>query len=274
LNDKGRLIFAAILIVLLILVGSLYFFNINISYLQYIESGIYNIVSPVIEFFSGIYYDTVSYWQGILNVDEVMEKNKRLERELASLKLENLMLEGFQRENERLRRLLSFKQHVPFETLGATVIGFSPSLWENKIIINRGSNDGVRKKMPVISYNGALVGRVDYVGSSSSQVSLIYDPEFMVGGIVQRNDSRTIGIVKGQLNDDEMNIMDKISWDADIKKDDIIVTSGFSNNYPKGLPIGRVQNIYSDNYGLSQSADIKLFSSIHTIEEVLVITDF
>src|SRR6056297_3908343 len=262
------------MIVLLALVGTLYFFNINISYFQYIESGIYNLISPIIEFFSGIYYETVSYWHGLLNVDEVMEKNKRLERELASLKLQNLMLKGFQRENERLRKLLSFKKHVSFETLGSTVIGFSPSLWENKLIINRGSNDGVRKKMPVISYNGALVGRIDYVGSSSSHVSLIYDPEFIVGGIVQRSESRAIGMVNGKLNNEEVNIMDKISWSADIKKGDIIVTSGFSNNYPKGLPIGRVESVFSDNYGLSQGAEIKLFSSINTIEEVLIITNF
>ncbi|HKL13156.1 MAG TPA: rod shape-determining protein MreC, partial [Halanaerobiales bacterium] len=174
MDNKGRLIFIAIMIVLLALVGTLYFFNINISYFQYIESGIYNLISPIIEFFSGIYHETVSYWHGLLNVDEVMEKNKKLEKELASLKLQNIMLKGFQRENERLRKLLSFKEHVPFETIGGTVIGFSPSLWENKLIINRGSNDGVRKKMPVISYNGALVGRIDYVGSSSSQISLIY----------------------------------------------------------------------------------------------------
>lgn len=274
MNDKGKLTFVLFIIVLLVLIGSLYFFNINISYFQYIENGIYNLISPVIEFFSGLYHNTVSYWKSLLTVDEVMEKNKMLEREIASLKLENLMLEGFQRENERLRRLLSFKEHVPFETIGATVIGFSPSLWENKLIINRGSDDGIRKKMPVISYNGALAGRVDYVGSSSAQITLIYDPEFMVGGLVQRNDSRTIGIIKGQLNDNNINTMDKISWDADIKKGDIIVTSGFSNNYPKGLPVGEVLEINSDNYGLSQSAKIKLYSSINTIEEVLVITDF
>ncbi len=274
MNNKGRIIFVSILIALLLIVGSLYFFNINIPYFQYIERGIYNLLSPIINFFSNIYYSTVSYWQGILNVDEVMEKNKRLERQIASLNLENLRLESYKNENKRLRELLSFKKHIPFATLGATVIGFSPSLWENKVIINRGSSDGIRKKMPVISYNGALVGRIDYVGSSSSQISLIHDPEFRVGGIVKRSESRTIGMVNGQLNNDKINLMDKIAWDADIKIGDIIVTSGFSNNYPKGLPIGEVEEINSDNYGLSQSAKIKLFSSIKTIEEVLVITDF
>jgi len=274
LGNKGRIIFVSILVVLLLIVGALYFFNMNIPYFQYIERGIYNSLSPVVEFFSDLYYSTISYWQGIFNVDEVMEKNKRLKQQIVTLKLENLRLESYKRENTRLRDLLSFKNHIPFETLGATVIGFSPSLWENKAIINRGSNDGIRKKMPVISYNGSLVGRVAYVGSSSSQISLIHDPEFTVGGIVQRSESRTIGMVNGQLNNEQVNIMDKISWDADIQTGDIIVTSGFSNNYPKGLPIGEVEEINSDNYGLSQSAKIKLFSSLKTIEEVLVIKDF
>jgi len=274
LNNKGKLVLIAVILILVITVASLYFFNINISYFQYIEKGIYNLLSPVINYFTYIYDSTVSYWVGVLNVDEVMERNKKLEKEVSYLKIENMILKSYQRENERLRELLSFKEHVPFDTLGASVIGFSPSLWENKIIINRGSNDGIRKKMPVISYNGSLVGKVDYVGSSTSQVSLIYDPEFTVGGIVQRNDSRTIGIVKGQLNNDKINIMDKISWDSNIKEDDIVITSGFSNNYPKGLPIGKVVSVSPDNYGLSQKAELELFSSIKTTEEVLIITNF
>lgn len=274
MSNKGKLILLAVILILVIVVASLYFFDINISYFQYLKNGVYNILSPVIEYFSYIYDSTVSYWIGVLNVDEVMEKNKELEKEISLLKIENMVLKSYQRENERLRDLLSFKEHVNFETLGATVIGFSPSLWENKVIINRGSNDGIRKKMPVISYNGSLIGRIDYVGSSTSQVSLIYDPEFIVGGIIQRNDSRTIGIVRGQLNNDEVNIMNKISWDSDIKKDDIVITSGFSNNYPKGLPIGKVISVSPDNYGISQRAEIKLYSSIKTIEEVLIITNF
>ena len=274
MNNKGKIVLIAVILALVIIVASLYFFDIHISYFQYIEKGVYNLISPVIEYFTYIYDSTVSYWQGVLNVDEVMEKNKELEKEVSLLKIENMVLKSYQRENKRLRELLSFKDHVNFDTLGATVIGFSPSLWENKIIINRGSNDGIRKKMPVISYNGSLVGRIDYVGSSTSQVSLIYDPEFIVGGIVQRNNSRTIGIIRGQLNNDEVNIMNKISWDSDIKKDDIIITSGFSNNYPKGLPIGKVISVNPDNYGLSLRAEIKLYSSIKTIEEVLIITNF
>lgn len=274
MGSKGRLILVLIIAVILILVGSLYFFNINIPYFQYAERGIYNLLSPPIEYFSKIYDSTVTYWKGLFNVNRVLDQNRLLEEKNASLRLENSILERYKRENERLRKLLSFKEQIPYTTIGAKVIGFSPSLWENKLIIDKGSNDGIFNKMPVVSYQGSLVGHIDYVGSSSSQVSLIYDPEFMVGGIVGRNESRAVGVVRGQLKDNKINIMEKISWNADIKRGDVIVTSGFSNNYPKGLPIGEVLEINSDNYGLSQSAEIKLYSTINTIEEVLVIKDF
>jgi phosphoribosylformylglycinamidine cyclo-ligase len=61
---------------------------------------------------------------------------------------------------------------------------------------------------------------------------------------------------------------------SNIKEDDIVITSGFSNNYPKGLPIGKVVSVSPDNYGLSQKAELELFSSIKTTEEVLIITNF
>ena len=73
--------------------------------------------------------------------------------------------------------------------------------------------------------------------------------------------------------------MENISWntrseEGDIKEGDIIVTSGLSDNYPRGIPIGEVVSVETDNYGLSQKAEIKLFMKKKTIEEVLVITGF
>jgi len=103
---------------------------------------------------------------------------------------------------------------------------------------------------------------------------LLNSPEYVVGAIVQRQDSRAIGLVKGQINDEVYNIMDNLSWDASIKKGDIIVSSGLSSNYPRGIPIGLVDSVELDNYGLSQKAKIKLFMSEKTIEEVLIVTDF
>ena len=68
--------------------------------------------------------------------------------------------------------------------------------------------------------------------------------------------------------------MDNIAWDADIQQNDVILTSGLSNNFPSGLKIGEVISVENDNYGLSQKAEINLYINNITLEEVLVITNF
>ncbi len=272
-NSSG-IVISIIIILLISGIAVINYFEIDVPYLVWVEKGIYNVITPSVGYFTNLYDSVYSYWQGFMNVDNILAENERLEKRTASLKRENLLLQKFKRENQRLRKLLAFKKYVDYKTKGARVIGYNPSNWGSKIIINLGKNDGIEKKMPVISYNGLLVGRVNFVGANSARVSLVNDPEFVVGGIVQREDSRVIGLVKGQPKERKINIMDKISWDADVKKGDFILTSGLSNNFPKGLPIGKVTEVKADNYGLSQQAKIKLFFSLQTIEEVLVITDY
>ena len=272
-NNTG-LIIGLIVVVLIVGIGILNFTGIRIPYFSIIEKGVFNVLSPMFSKVTGFYNSVTSFWQGLTRAGEITAENERLKDEVATLKRENMQLKEFERENDRLRKLLSFKKYVPYKTEGATVIGYGPSNWEDKILINKGKNQGIKEKMPVISYNGTLIGRIDYVGSNSSQVKLINDPDFVIGGIVQRDNSRAIGLIKGKVNSRQVNIMEKIAWDAEIKKGDIILTSGLSNNYPKSLPIGEVIEVKSDNYGVSQSAKIELYFSRSTIEEVLVITDF
>ncbi len=273
-NYQRKTIIILVVIIVIAGMGLINLQGLSIPYFNWLEKGVYNITSPVVGFFSRVYRSCADYYYGVLNTDEIVNENSELKKEVADLQREIQQLETFKNQNTRLRELLAFKLYVNYKTLGAEVIGFGPSNWEQKILINRGKNDGIEEKMPVITYNGALVGRVDYVGANTAQVKLIHDPEFVVGGIVQREESRAIGLVKGQINDRDMNIMEKISWDADIKKDDLILTSGLSNSYPKGLPVGKVVNVETDNYGLSLKAEVELFAGLKTLEEVLVITEF
>lgn len=277
--NKSTITLSLVVIILIAGLGVINFTGVEISYLSWVEDGLFNLISPVIEYATGFYHSVRSYWDGIMHVGKLIEENEALKKRVFKLEREKQLMYMLSNENQRLRELLAFKRFIPYQTLGARVIGYSPSNWENKIIIDRGAKDGIKSRMPVISYNGSLVGRVDYVGATSSQVILVNNPEFVVGGIVQRSQSRAIGLVRGQLNKTKVNLMENISWntkskEGDIKKGDIIVTSGLSNSYPKGLPIGKVIKVEKDNYGLSQKAEIELFMSLKTIEEVLVITDF
>ncbi|QTL97257.1 rod shape-determining protein MreC [Iocasia frigidifontis] len=274
----STLIISLVVVIIIVGLGFLSFSDIDIPLFNWLERGIFNIISPVLNIFTG-FCDLVSnYWRGITNVNDLIEENQELKKELSELKLKQEMTNYLVNQNERLRDLLSFKEFVPYDTLGARVIGYSTSHWKKSIIINRGEKDGLELRMPVLSYDGILVGRINHLAANSAQVLLISDSEFVVGGIVQRSDSRAVGIVKREV-DPTRNIMENIPWnnkspEGDILKGDIIVSSGLSNSYPKGLPIGTVVEVEEDNYGLSQKAVIDIFLDTKTLEEVLVITNF
>jgi len=277
--NKTTLVLALILIVIIAGLGIINFSGLDIPFLSWIEKGVYNLLTPIIEYTTGFYNSVKNYWNGIMNIDQLIAENNRLSKEISSYEVENQLNEKYKNENIRLRELLSFKKRMSFSSVGSRVIGYTSTHWDDRIIVNRGSVDGVEERMPVITYNGALVGRIVYVGAYSSQVLLCNNLDFVVGGIVSRPASRAIGLVKGQLNEPRINTMGNISWnkssdEGDIKVGDTIVTSGLSNSYPKGLPIGEVITVENDNYGLSQKADVQLFMNLKTIEEVLIITEF
>jgi rod shape-determining protein MreC len=101
----------------------------------------------------------------------------------------------------------------------------------------------------------------------------VTDKKVVVGGLVSRSSSRDLGVIRGREESNKL-VMNDLSWDADIKEKDIIVTSGLSGNLPKGLPLGEVISVRPDNYGLTQEAILKPFLDLNKLEEVLTITDF
>lgn len=263
-----------IFILLISALGVVNYFNINLPLISMVEKFIFNSLSSIIEAANNIIASFKSYFLRLNKTGKIISENKRLKRELADQKLENLLIVNYKYENERLRKLLNFKEQKEFEITGAKVIGFGPSEWKKKLLINKGKEDGLKKGMTVVTYEGAFVGQIDYISNNSAQVKLLSDTDFVVAGIVERNESRAIGLVKGELDEDNYNIMDNLSWEADIKEDDVILTSGLSNNFPEGIRIGKVVEVESDNSGVSQKAKIEPFMDPYTIEEVLVITNY
>lgn len=265
-----------IFVLLVIALGVFTLMSFQIPVLNIFQQGIYNIVTPVNSFVVSVINGFNSYWSGFINANEIIEENKELKREVALLENEIRKLEESERQNQRLEKINEFldvfKKFIDYEIKGASVIGHNPSNWENKMIINKGSNDGIKERMPVISYHGILVGQIENTAGNSAQVLMINNPDFVVGGLVQ--DTRTVGLVRGEVGCDERNIMEKIPEDGEIQPGDRILTSGLSSNFPKYLPIGEVLEVNVDQYGISQIAEIDLFINNYTIEEVVVITDY
>ena len=242
----------------------------------WLENGVYNVLSP----FFNILDSTGNYLSGIyqsfFQSRELLEENKRLKRELSEQMIINISLNETVKENRRMRELYNLDSALieNLEFLGGRVTGKASSSWEQRIMLNQGSNQGVEERLPVLSFNGYLAGKIINTGVNSSQVMMINDPDFSVGARVSRESSRASGVVRGKPGETGHLIMERIDWDADIRQGDLIITSGISDQYPRGLPIGKVTEVFSDNFGLSQSAHIEFSLGSQNLEELLIILEF
>jgi rod shape-determining protein MreC len=213
-------------------------------------------------------------WTGTFSdKNRLQQKIKELEAENGKLALENQSLREYKQESMRLRRMLNFEDtsRDRYDLLAAHVIARSPNNWYKCITIDRGSRQGVKKDMPVIS-PGGLVGLVASVSENSAQVSLITDREMAVGAIIQET-RETNGIVEG-LGDSNQLRMINIPYYSKIKKSDLIVSSGLSAIYPPGIMIGTVTEVAREPNGLLLSAEIRPAVNFDKLEEVLVVTGY
>ncbi len=274
LSNKNLKLAAVILLFFILLFANTA--NVDFYFFNWLENGIYNLISPFLNVVENVISSINNYYVAFLKTGEIVDENERLREEVARLSTDNAMLEEAREQNERFRDLLSFRATVPGEPdiISAGVVGYSPATWQRMLTVNAGRNDGVKVSMPVIGYQGNLKGRVEKAGMNSSQVKLISDPEFQVGGRVARSDSRALGLVRGLPESDEEVIMENIRWDADIEKGDLIVTSAVSDNYPPGIPIGEVKRVEVGKQGLSQVAEVNLKGFQRTAEEAVIIREW
>jgi rod shape-determining protein MreC len=207
----------------------------------------------------------------------VEQENEALRRKIEKLNRDRDLLREQAIENERLRRLLHFKPMEEIKDwIPAQVTGESSPGAPKTIKIDKGSLHGIRPRMAVVTYDGALVGQIlDEPGSSIGQISshvlLITDLRSKVNVVVQRPDSRTRGLMVGRPEYDDC-VLDLYSdRPFDIKVGDLLITSGFGGVFKKGWPVGLVKEIASDPSSYSPRISVEPVADFFTMEEVIVI---
>jgi rod shape-determining protein MreC len=143
-----------------------------------------------------------------------------------------------------------------------------PSGWFKTIVINKGTRDGVAKGMAVVATDG-LVGHVVKAFDGSAMVLLVIDPTSAVDALVQR--SRFRGIVEGEST--ARCRFKYLVRKADVKRGDVVISSGLDGVFPKGLPVGTVADVFETHTGLFQEAKIQPFVNFTRLEEVLVVLE-
>jgi len=202
----------------------------------------------------------------IENKFNLAEENAQLQRLNAELTLKNAQLREAYLENKRLRELLTFEQELPLNFVPVRVIGTSSREFITSVILNAGSEQGLRKDLPLVTYNG-LVGKLYSVGKNQSIGQLLIDGNFRVSGRVQ--DSRVTGIVRWL----EGNILalEHVPKRSEVKVGDSVVTSGLTTMFPKGLQIGTVSEVSEDIAGLFMKVRLTPEVDFSKLEELFVV---
>jgi rod shape-determining protein MreC len=204
------------------------------------------------------------------DVTNLLQRNVSLENEISSLQSQVIQLEGQLNEAKVLYALLDFARARPQnQYLASAVIGRDPSPFLHYIIIDHGSDDGIRYGMPVVTQQG-LVGRVDAVTASASRVQLITDPGSVINVRMQslKKEAQLIGSITGDIN------LISIPQDVVVNSGEILLTSGLGGNYPPDVLIGQVTSVIKKENELFQSASVQPIVNFSSLRAVLIITNF
>ena len=225
------------------------------------------LISPLQRIGSWTIHGAQHGWGGYIGLRTAQKENEAMRAELDRLKIRNAELEGRALEADRLEALLNFRTaHAEVPMLAASVIGASPDSGSQVIYINRGSRDGIRRDMGVITPDG-VVGKILAVYPDTSQVLRLDDRESGVGALL--TDTRTQGPVKG--TGEPLLSLDYISSDEKVTAGETVLTSGQDRIFPKDLPVGTVVDFSSDPKSPFMKIRVRPSAHLDRLEEVLVL---
>ena len=196
-------------------------------------------------------------------VAELREQNQRLQFKVSQLQ------EAW-RENMRLKQALGWQQSAGWQLKPGRVLGQDPANWWRTLHIGLGARDGVRTNAPVLTADG-VVGRVAEVGLTRSQVVLAGDPACRFSALVQETRD------KGMITPDASSLdhllvgFTFVPTGASLRPGQAVVTSGDGGVFPKGIPVGQIVDIQTNEFGLYLEARVRLAVNLNRLEEVWVL---
>lgn len=231
------------------------------------EVGISTLVGSI-----GDFFDTLR------NIGQLQQENETLRQQIDNLTLVNVQLTELEKENERLRELLGFKEENPNYLLQvaeivaqeepAEVVGQEVSNLIQAVRINQGEEAGVLPGMSVVTARG-LVGRVVESGQGWAKVLLITDESSRITAIVQQG--RAGGVIEGTRDG---LVMRYIPHEQRVEPNDVVLTAGLGGYFPKGLVVGVVESVERSDINPWQEAVIRPTIDFSQLEYLFVIRTF
>lgn len=262
---------ARILVVIILLVaiaGSIHFTSRSRSQVTIVEQVFRDVLSSVQRLFMRVSRSINHFFTSIAQIGDLREENEQLKAEVLELQQQLYLMAEYKRENEWLREALDFREQHSFSMQIAEVIGRTPTNLFSTITINRGEKHGVSSGMAVMSGTG-VVGTVQSVSNYTATVLLATDSRSAIGGMVQ--DTGDLVLIEGDPDYSGMLLAKPLSKDVKLEVGDLLVTSGLSQHFPKGMPVGKVVEVVPNRYQLSFTAYVQPIVDYTRLEYVVVL---
>jgi rod shape-determining protein MreC len=208
---------------------------------------------------------------------DAKSENKKLRSEVEQLRSRLATAETDARDAEQLRSIVRLNRSSGFpegyEQVAARVIARSPTVWYSTVTIDKGSDQGVRVDQPVVTGDG-LAGRVSDVAADAARVTLITDHTSGVSAQVVPDGAN--GLVKATVGNPSDLILDFVQKGRRVAKGATVVTSGWRSSrleslFPRGIPIGRVRKVDSEERELYQRVHVQPFADLRQLDVVEVL---
>jgi rod shape-determining protein MreC len=227
------------LLVLAVLSVGLMVVDARFDYLKPVRSQMGLVLTP----FYGVADLPVRAWEGVRDQftsrSELLAENERLKAESLLMQRRLQKLATLTEQNVRLRELLNSAALVDDKVLVSELIGVDPNPFTQRILIDKGSKDGVFQGQPVLDASG-LMGQVVEVMPYTARVLLLTDTTHSIPVQVNRNGLRAIAVGTGNPERLELRF---VADTADIKEGDLLVSSGLGQRFPAGYPVAVVKEV-------------------------------
>ncbi|EOU1702106.1 rod shape-determining protein MreC [Clostridium perfringens] len=237
-----------------------------------ISGGVGTVLNPVQKVVYTISDKVHDVFDFFYNFSDVKNENNDLKKK--NLELENQLVEynELKRQNDVLRGIVDFsKENNQYKYIGTNIIGKSGNSFVEDYTIDKGSSEGIKKDYIVISPQG-LVGVVTEVHSNWSKIQTLLNENVAVAATIEGDSNSGDGIVKGYRNGSEMQAeITNLPMNSTIKEGETVVTSGLGGYYPKGIRIGEVTSVQSDDVKVMKTAILKTYVDFNNLQELFIV---
>ena len=268
-NKKKGIVGIIITIVIIILL--VVFTNSEINQVSYIQDICNIFVMPIQNGFTYLKNKISGNNSFFADMDTLKAENEELKKKNSELEQSLRELEIIKAENETLKEYVNLKdKYADYNTIPADVINRDISNYSSTIIINVGSEDGIKEEMTVIADSG-LVGHIISVTPTTAKVQTIVDTASAVTSKISTTDDTIV--VQGTLEDRTTLRATFIPTDAVVLQGDSVETSGIGGIYPKGIHIGTIREVINTSNITDRYAIVDTAVDFNKLNTVLVITN-